>query len=298
MSRQWARPILGVLLGISVVSGCGSAGSSQDAAKAAAETRAWEAIDEQANGTVAQRRANQFLIYRADQQRIADCFTRSGQTYVKAPFIDSYAGVSGLNALSDVNDRAVTTDPDPKARTGFQWSERLLTLGDQLRPMTIRTPRSSEYDQALDTCGSGGPTSAPPRSEAAQTVGDDLESILAPPGLVDKPIPGYQECVREAGFTAATRMELMDSLSAQFGPFELSDGPTIGSGPAWETAVATENTARAADVSCRAEAHTEFMNALPESAESFAKRHAKDLAEAQAAWATVEQQAAAKMATP
>ncbi len=190
------------------------------------------------------------LAYVEQEERLATCLAARGAGHVPAPFTDVAARYPGplswydpllpVDARADV--LAPVSGPAPTIVPTRTWPGRRASAAE------------------LGACLEG-----PPQVTAVdQTLDDQLYDLVTEALGADAQVADYEDCLRDSGFDAGDRDELVDVVLAE----RMPDGRP---GPREQAAVE-------ADASCRRDAHEAAMAALDEPLRTFRETHADELA--------------------
>ena len=233
-----------------LLAGCAAA-APQEPARDAQDVRAeLQRTYEQTWGDPRTRHAVEVLAYVEHEERLASCLAARGAGHVPAPFTD-----------------AAAREPGP-----LSWYDPLLPVdarSDLLvpadGPAPTLVPTRTWPGRKASAAEVGACLEGPPQVAAVDPVLDDRLYDLVTEALgADAQVEGYRECLRDSGFDAGDRDELVDVLLGERTP----DGRP---GP-------RERAAVEADAACRSEAHEAAMAALDEPLRTFRETHADELA--------------------
>lgn len=233
-----------------LLAGCAAA-APQPPARDAEDVRAdLQDTYEQTWGDPRTRHAVEVLAYVEQEERLATCLAARGAGHVPAPFTDVTA-----------------REPGP-----LSWYDPLLPVdarADVLVPVVgpapTVVPTRTWPGRRASAAEVGACLEGPPQVAAVDpTLDDRLYDLVTEALGADAQVAGYQDCLRDSGFDAADRDELVDLVLGEREP-DGSPGPR-------------EQAAVESDASCRSEAHEAAMAAIDEPLRTFRETHADELA--------------------
>lgn len=300
-------------LAAGLAAGCGSElyGAVPAPVAAAAETTTrTEALlldlHEQVNGTIEDRRAQEFAAYAATQGHLRSCMAAAEFAYNVPPFYDIYAGQARL-PLPDTFLELPKASREHASAHGLHIGERVVAARqDAVDPAAIARSekRTAAYKQLsasqqdaygvqLTKCERSLPagveqTGLPPTKQALDDAlrGTWQSAVEAPE--VQTASAGYAGCMKEAGVAVESREHLLILVDGNYGPFKPDlDGsaPLELTHPQFTSAQQFEKQAAIADARCRQDAHQLAMTRLLPLLERFAADHASEIATVRQQWA-------------
>ncbi|MBO4208467.1 hypothetical protein [Micromonospora echinofusca] len=280
--------------------GCASTTNVDDGVAAAVGA---DLIDvyEQINGNVRQRGASEVLTYVAYQEPIKKCMSAAGYSYSPPLFYESYRGVArvtlptGVSAIVEpgaesvlaqlVNSLEAAAAVPEHRNPGFE------TLPEDQRQLYLAKVESCEppTDTYVDRF----------KPAAAGAVSGRFHDMLEDVGRGEKvaaAMESYPACMAKQGVPVQDLNELQSSVRQRFiGP----DGQPIGPrSTAWPSAVTYQQSAVAADKSCRVPAWRAAMTRLDQLLPAFVETNEAQLATIDGEWQAIEdaaEQARAKL---
>jgi len=303
----WRGRALLLVLACGLLGGCGRDGQPPTPVgpDTTARTEALLlSVHEKIDGTVDDRRAQDFIAYTTLQGSLRACLAKAGYQYNLPPYVDSYAAWRKVPLPDTYPELAGVSVPDAE-RDGFGQADQITA-----RRAAVAAARRAPYDPAKGhlkpgysevwaACGAA----LPPYERAGEpdstpALRDAFLAVLA--RAVDKPdvrraAAGYQACVRDAGFPVNSREQMVIAVAERFAPFATTpegSTPRPLAGPDWTAAVAYERAAAVADARCRAGVHDLTMAQLLAPLEAFVAERAQALATVTAEWAATRAKAA------
>lgn len=245
--------------------------------------------------------AAEWLQYRAFQTPLDQCMAANGHDYRMPAFVSvSAARESALipdtfHALAELP-LGSTLVPSVAADTA--------AIAEQERAKwkpSLPEP-STAYSNALTTCGEMAVASTPewpqPNKELAASLFTMMEQAVTGTAVMAETAK-YPACmVNELGVDVTDQIDLYQLVHSRYAPFlayYYDPRLTLGSSSdrAWDTAVAFEARAAAADRVCRTAAHEAALVAIAPLLDRFRSDNAAALAENEAAWAQLRAEAEA-----
>lgn len=244
-------------------------------------------------GTASEQNAVSYLKDEAFQSGYEACMGREGFAFARHAIVTPY--------LTDDVPLTVGSEwlTPPAADFGVASIKVAYRLDNRAGPdspyLALSAAQQVDYDSALDRCSAHETEwTVNVRPASAQAMSEELAAMV---GDVEQGLDtgAYARCLADAGYEAATYAELVQWVWAQFGG-GVKIPPTVDSPeatPEWNALVALERSAAADDARCRAVVYEQGLAALAEPLDSFTERHAAELAQLPAEWASLEQRARA-----
>jgi len=249
-----------------------------------------ERVQEMIGGSVAERRAGQFVSYHQFQDPVSSCMRRRGHEYRPPPFADVYTGIN---------------EDDLPLGTGLWFAPLdaedfgIATAEKRLAPVTTtsKNPGFARLDERgrerylLDVNRCQPPLSAyqdsyrPSMVEPLQNELLDLMSDVSDSPLMQKFARRYGDCMHNAGFNVSTYPELFEHVYSRFP--RRKEAPIDGRRAAsneWIAAATYEHRAAEADARCRRDGHEISMALLAPLLARFTEEHASDIAQVRRDW--------------
>jgi hypothetical protein len=269
------------VIALATLTGCAGQEAIQTAAPVDGEA-ALETVISQVYGTPAQRAAGQELSWLTSQTAIAACARPKGAVYTVPAWTPS--GQVTSPAPGDLLGFA-------PQRVDFGVANRIETLAKHGQPVNAGLAAAVDKDAWFSAVGScqdaaqaGEKLTVPAGQEALEgKLVDALTAAqnAAAPNLAAE----YAACMKSAGIDANDLSETYIKVEQAF-PVASSDKPTDPTRlPGWDTAVAFEKTAAAADWNCRSGQRAEVVAASADEIAAFAADNATALTEVAAGWA-------------
>lgn len=284
-------------IALAALTGCAGQGPISPAALQPATLAdgeaALNAVISQVYGTPEQRQAGEELSWLTSQAAIAACALPKGATYTVPTWTPSLP----------------PTPPAPgdllgfaPQRADFGVAKRIETLAKRGQPINADLAAAADKDAWFAAVGSCQHAAQAGEKLAVPAGQEVLEGKLvdaltaaqseAAPNLAAE----YATCMKSAGIDANDLSETYIKVEHAF-PAVSSDKPTDPTGqPGWDTAVAFEKKAAAADWNCRSSRRAEVIAASVDEIDAFTAANATALTEVAAGWGELPRLAEAQRA--